>query len=254
MNSTHSIVGYYLDSNIVYHGFIRSPSGEIKTLTAPGAGGGVDQGTFPMSINDKGEIAGYYFSSNSVFVAFHYSAGKFTEFEAPGVGNESGQGTAVAYFDGLTEKGVIAGYATDSNYVSHGYLRTPEGKFTEFDPMGSDDTYVTGINAHGTVAGFYTDSSGARHGFVREANGVITDVNVPNAVKTLINGINASGASAGQYYDGSWHGFVRSAPGDISTFDPPGAILTEAISINAAGSIIGYWEDSSGVGHGFIRK
>src|SRR5208282_552765 len=113
----------------------------VKKLDAPK---GV-KGTILEDINDNGEIAGFYYDSNGVLVGFvRSSAGKFKTFEAPGVGNSSGQGTGMAGFDGLTDAGAIAVDGIDSNGVNHGYLRTSGGKFTEFDPTGSVNTYVTG--------------------------------------------------------------------------------------------------------------
>ena len=254
MNSTHSIVGYYnLPKSFgVSNGFTRSPSGEIKTLNAPGA-----LGTTLTGVNDKGEIAGFYDDSNNASVGFVVSpAGEFTTVKAPGVGNNSGQGTYVAFFDGLTDAGAIAVNGVDSNDVSHGYLRTPGGEFTEFDPTGSVNTFAFAINGRDTIVGEYFDSSGV-HGFVREADGAITLVNVPAATGTTISSINASGASVGGYSDSHFvdHGFVLSPGGDISEFSVPGAGMgTFPASNNAAGSITGYWVDSNGVVHGFVRK
>jgi hypothetical protein len=258
INSTHSIVGYYLDSNGVYNGFTRSPSGEIKTLNAPEAGKAQGQGTFLGDINDRGKIVGSYSDSNGVSVGFVISpTGKFTKFKAPGVGDSAGQGTGVAVFDGLTDAGAIAVYGTDSNNVTHGYLRTRGGKFTEFDPTGSVGTYVTGINANGKIVGIYYDSNGGVHGFVRDADGAITEVNVANAIFTGLYNINASGASVGEYIDpnSDGRGFVLAHDGGITTFSVPGASKgTLAVGNNAAGWITGYWLDSGGVNHGFVRK
>jgi hypothetical protein len=257
MNSTHSIVGCYLDSNGVFHGFTRAPGGHIKKLDAHGAGTAKGQGTILEDINNNGEIAGFYYDSNGVLVGFvRSSAGKFTKFEAPGVGNSKGQGTGMAGFDGLTDAGAIAVDGIDSSGVNHGYLRTPGGKYTEFDPTGSVNTFVAGINTKNTIVGLYLDSNGAEHGLVRKA-GTITSVDVKNAIATAIFNINASGASVGPYVDSSGvqHGFVRSPGGTISTFSVPGAsIATVPGSNNTAGSITGNWIDSNAVNHGFVSS
>jgi hypothetical protein len=259
MNSTHSIVGYYLDSNSVYHGFTRSPAGRIKKLDVHGAGTAKHQGTIPENINDNGEIAGFYFDSNGVLVAFvRSSAGKLKKFEAPGVGNNAGQGTAMAGFDGLTDAGAIAVDGIDSNGVNHAYLRTPAGKFTEFDPAGSLNTLVTGINSKNIIVGEYYDSANVLHGFLRKSDGtIISPIDVPNSIGTVINNIDSSGASVGVYVDSGSiaHGFVRSLGGTFTTFSVSGASGgTFPGSNNNAGSATGNWIDSNGVNHGFIRK
>jgi hypothetical protein len=40
-----AILGYYLDGNDVYHGFLRARDSKITTFDAPGAGSGAFQGT-----------------------------------------------------------------------------------------------------------------------------------------------------------------------------------------------------------------
>src|ERR1035438_1383164 len=51
--------------------------------------------------------------------------------------------------------GTIVGNYPDANYVNHGFLRSPEGKFTTFDAPGAvNGTFPTGINLLGTVAGY----------------------------------------------------------------------------------------------------
>ena len=60
INDAGAITGRYVDGNIVYHGFVRSPGGEFIAFDAPGASSALDDGTFPLSINDKGAIVGNY--------------------------------------------------------------------------------------------------------------------------------------------------------------------------------------------------
>jgi hypothetical protein len=56
----------------VYHGFLRSPDGKIATFDAPGADTtpGDLNGTFALSINDRGAITGYYIDTNNVSHGF----------------------------------------------------------------------------------------------------------------------------------------------------------------------------------------
>jgi hypothetical protein len=68
LNDWGAITGYYLDANNVYHGFVRTPWGNVTTFDAPGANTtpGAYSGTFPVSINDEGEITGYYLDAKNV--------------------------------------------------------------------------------------------------------------------------------------------------------------------------------------------
>jgi|ERR1700678_2735887 len=66
------ITGFFGDSNLITHGFVRSVDGVISKFDAPGAGivPGSYQGTTPLSINSKGEIVGYLVDSNQVTHGF----------------------------------------------------------------------------------------------------------------------------------------------------------------------------------------
>lgn len=161
-------------------------------------------------------------------VAVNAKEPRFITFDAPGAGTGSGQGTGC--FAGtdcsvlINNFGVITGYYLDANNVFHGFVRSPEGKFTTLDAPGAD---LTANDFNGTV---------------------------PNA-------INDAGAITGAYYDVNnvGHGFLRSPEGGFTSFDAPGADLTPndfngtfPYSINDWGVITGYYIDKNNVSHGFL--
>src|ERR1039458_10624569 len=55
-------------------------------------------------------------------------------FDAPGAGKGAGQGT-IAF--GHDARGAIMGYYLDASNVYHGFLRTPDGRFTTIDVPGA---------------------------------------------------------------------------------------------------------------------
>jgi len=113
--------------------------------------------------------------------------GTFTMFDVPGTGSShttqppsssrprpvfriSGQGTqAVA----TNQEGITEGNFIDASFVAHGFIGTPDGTITTFDPPGAGTGAGQGtigpssINVSGAVTGFYVDASGVYHGFVR---------------------------------------------------------------------------------------
>jgi hypothetical protein len=48
-----------------------------------------------------------------------------------------------------------------------GYLWSPGGTFTTFNPPGSTFTAPFAINAGGVITGAFIDANGANHGFLR---------------------------------------------------------------------------------------
>ena len=176
INAFGTIAGGFEDNsgNFVHHSFVRNAEGKLKTFDIPGAGTGSYQGTgcpgCGLGLNQLGAIAGIYSDANSVNHGFLRSPdGKFTTFDSPGAGTGSYQGTG-CFSDcpvSLNDWGAITGSYIDANYVSHGYLRSPEGKIVTVDPVGSIYTFPDGINDFGAITGYYVDTSNVYHGFLR---------------------------------------------------------------------------------------
>lgn len=153
----------------------------------------------------------------------------------------------------------IAGYETDDHSGVHGFVRSPDGTFAEFDVLAR--TFPASINDDGTVTGGTEDADGKRHGFLRASDGSVTTFDAPGFVKgTDPTAINALGTVTGYFLDGgeAAHGFVRDPSGAVTAFDAPGAGTSEfqgtfATAINASGTVAGYYIDSVFKRHGFIR-
>jgi hypothetical protein len=65
LNDWGAITGNYIDANFVFHGYLRSPSGEITTVDPSGS-----VFTLSFSINDSGVITGQYVDANNVWHGF----------------------------------------------------------------------------------------------------------------------------------------------------------------------------------------
>jgi hypothetical protein len=265
-------VGYFVDANIVPHGFVRSPFGHVKTIDAPGAGmvPGANQGTVAESINEEGTIAGQYQDTNFVFHCFlRYPDGHIITFDAPGAGAGPNQGSVAV---DINLEGTIAGFIIDNNNVQHGFVRSSWGAFTSFDAPGAgkgpfEGTMVTlesGLNVQGDTIGWSIVTPATAHGFVRSSWGAFTSFDAPGAGKgpfegtmvTLESGLNVQGDTIGWSIvtPATAHGFVRERNGAIALFDPPGSILTVPGAINSEGLIVGGAYDANFVLHGFIRN
>jgi len=267
-NDEGTIVGSYTDENVVAHGFLRTPGGQFVAFDAPGAGlgAGLDQGTFAMSINDLGVIAGQVQDENNVFHGFVRDwKGSFVIIDGPDAGAAAFQGTAL--FD-INFEGATAGIEIDASNTVHGFLRL-NGKNISFDPPGSTYTFVcqeTCLNQGDMVTGFYIDTSNVSHGFLRKRDGSITTLDAPGAgggagQGTTAASIDPEGAITGYFFDagGAAHGFVRYSSGRYATFDAPGGSSftvanTAAFSINLFGAVTGEALDTNSVMHGFVRS
>ncbi|MFZ0478299.1 MAG: choice-of-anchor D domain-containing protein [Terriglobales bacterium] len=244
----------------------QSSAGTFTNFDVTGAGTTALEGTFGVSINASGEVAGIYITSGNVSHGFVRAAnGTISTFDAPNAGTGKNQGTFPISID---VDGNIAGMYADTSNVYHGFIRNSSGTITEFNAPGAGTSGHRGtspisINA-GVITGPYVTGSDVTtsvwHGFVRATNGGITTIDVPGAGTgdkqgTQPTSINASGVITGMYTDSNsvYHGFIDGNGTFTNPIDAPGSVATVPTSIDAAGDIAGVYADSTGLMHGFVR-
>jgi YVTN family beta-propeller protein len=156
----------------------------------------------------------------------------------------------------INDRGVIAGFFTDGNAITHGFVRSAQGEITAFDAPGAVSTTASAINARNVVAGFYVDATGRFHGFERDPDGLITTVDSPGAPDTFLLGINNQGDVVGgiDLGDQTTSIGLLLQGGKFSTFEDPSAapMQTQPNHINETGLITGLFVDSAGQSHGFL--
>jgi fibronectin type III domain protein len=258
INSSGQVVGYYLDSSNMQHGFLLS-AGTFSTIDYPGAE--TEWGTQLWGINDSGAIVGGH---GPVYIGvaygFVFSGGVFSSINfstAPGSAlganamaiNNSGQ--IVGEYEAASAPTSFCPSCPFPSNPGIAYLDTG-GSYTAFIPAGSETSSANGINTAGQIVGVYYNSSGVGFGYMF-SGGVFTTLDFPGAVYSLLYKINDNGQMVGQYEDsaGKWHGSMYNGT-TFTSVDVPNATGTYAYGINNSGQIVGFWTDSSGKAHGFI--
>jgi hypothetical protein len=253
-----SIMGSYIDSSNVIHGFLRNPkTGHITKINFPGSAT-----TFANGMNSAKVITGSYPDSSGVVHGFLRSpSGHYTSFDAPGAGTGSGQGT---FAGDVNTKGEIVGNYADSNGVNHVFFRTLGNKYSTFDAPGAgtgsgQGTSVSGFSGltdKGAIAGNYTDSNGISHGFRLTGSGKFTGpIDPTGSINTFAIGLSLNNTFAGIYFDSTHfvHAFLLTVGGTYIPVNAPNSVETAANNINPGGTIEGLYFDSSGVEHAYVR-
>jgi probable HAF family extracellular repeat protein len=211
--------------------------------------------TFPIGINDGGQIVGYY-DTSSIQYSFLDSNGTYTTLYGP-----SGATSTTA--SGINDLGQIVGTYSDA-LGSHGFLYSNGTYTTLYGPSGID-IVPTGINDEGQIVGYYEsnalgNSNGSSlHGFL-ESNGAFTALDDPSGSwATAAEGINNEGQIVGYYsFDGGFdeNGFLYNN-GTYTRLDAPSPFNQQGYnvfptSINDAGQIVGSLELIGSSGYGFV--
>jgi hypothetical protein len=252
----------------------------IISFDAPGTDmtAGSFNGTFPGGINNFGAITGSYVDTNDVYRGFIRNRdGKFVTFQVPGADTTPGSFNGTLP-NAINDLGVVTGAYYDSNGFGHGFLRSPDGKFTTFNPpgVGGYGSNPIFLNLEGSVVGYYTDSSFNFRAFLRNPNGHFITFTGPNACDTgTPNGcygneatnITLSGVVVGNYEDNSGnfvgHMMIRYPNGNIITFDAPNAGTGQYqgtgcpgcfAGLNQWGAIAATFTDANSISHGFLRN
>lgn len=160
---------------------------------------------------------------------------------------------------GVNASGHIAGLYRDSQNVSHGFLRNPDGSYVPIDYPGAIFTNATAINARGNIVGRWTDASGLNHGYLRTPKGAFIQVDPPapcvvSNQATVIHGINDVWDLVGRCFDaaGKELGWLWRHGGSFHVFDDPANLTTDLWMVTNSGEVIGDYTDASLFVHGFI--
>jgi len=170
VNNADQVVGYYIGSNGVFHGFfVDAAFGLYAPIDDPLAGttsSGNGEGTYAQGINNAHQIVGYYVDSSHRYHGFLYANGSYFPLDFPSA-------TATRAL-GINDAGQIVG-AYDNASGHHGFLYA-NGVYTSIDdplagPMPGQGTYAAaGINNTGHIVGYYVDGSSKFHGFLETPN------------------------------------------------------------------------------------
>jgi probable HAF family extracellular repeat protein len=146
-----NILGYYfrIGHPQQVRGFIRDRDGGYRDLVndLPGA---ID--TWPMAMNDRGQIVGYSHTTSGRRLAWSYdpSGQMFSEIQ-------SLAGTDTTAFD-INEAGVIVGSVRNrySRVGNRGFVRQTDGSTTIIKYPGAKNTCVYSVNDLGQIAGAFS--------------------------------------------------------------------------------------------------
>jgi probable HAF family extracellular repeat protein len=173
INDRGAIAGAYAvgsaaaPESVVFHGFLRKPSGAVITVDVPGA-----SATGASGINNRGAVVGTYEDSRGKGHGFLLRRGMVTPIDPPDASQDATFGNISA--SDINDQGEIVGVYPDASGTFHGFLYH-KGQFTQLDPPqvagnrnGFGASAPFGINNRGQVVGQYVDAEGVLHGYLWE--------------------------------------------------------------------------------------
>ena len=252
INDAFRIGGNY-DSDattILLNGFVVTPpysTADYSPVAYPNA-----QGTAVYGINNRGDLAGSYYSGSNEF-GYVKHGNTYTSYANPKTT------VGVTELLALNDRGFAVGNYYDSAYNAHGFvLNLRTGTYFELVPPGAagNGVAVTGINDRNEVVGFIYSSSYNVEAAFSYKDGRYHQYTFPNAVATEAEGINNYGEIVGDYalVDGRSHGFALKDGKFVTVDDSNGSqgSGTLAFSVNDFGAIVGIYQDATLQTYGFL--
>lgn len=202
---------------------------------------------YVQSVNDWGSVVGIADFGTTTKAFIHYSGGSASYWRPSGAVSSG--------FIARNNKGVSAGWYTDSSGQSHAYLLKGSTLTPVVGPKATPgSTVIHGINNWNSAVGVYSGTDGKDHRFKRYSNGSFIDLpEYPYAIShwghsTTPAAINDSGVIVGHYADGTLirsgtkhvQGFIY-RNGQWATLDYPDPNTTQTwlVGISNAGVIVG---------------
>jgi hypothetical protein len=155
INDTGLVVGDTFANDLFQDGVGWTwQNGKYSFFTAPGSDP-ANGGTATYSVNNQGQIVGYFYDNKDVEHGYIKTGPAFTILNYPGATS------TVAY--GINNEGVVVG-GYNAGGVEHGFLWY-RGYYQTLDVPGAADTFITTINDNGDLGGAYIDKKNNFNGF-----------------------------------------------------------------------------------------
>ena len=250
INNNGQVIGEYIDSLGNRTAFLKTGS-TYTPITPPGAVGDV----YVYGINDSGNVlgyadGGYFLRSGTAYQDIgDYPGADYTD-----------------YTD-INNSGMLAGYITDGDGYSRGFIRN-SGSFTLVDHPDADmacayynpcGTWLTGINNLDNVTGVYRGTDGRYRSFIKDGGNYIPieySGGMGGQINVYVEGINDSGQAVGYFWGATGYsrGFIKDG-GRFTEFIHPDAassgLGTYLTGINNSGQASGWFDDGEKV-RGFV--
>ena len=255
--SSRGVVGgSYVDTEGIYHGYVRIPTGDFITAELPGIAN--REYFFVHSLTASAVIVARAKAVGDVPRTYVGAFGALQEVRFPGAVSTEGwninqDDSVVGYYDTADGRrhGFIASPVTDDDHVI-----AARGAFFIFESInvpGVDFLEVTASSDFGDYAGNTRSLDGEKIVGFTLIDGVFTIYDFPGSQNTHFYALGNNGQAAGHYEDsdGLFHGVILE-DGELRQYDYPGAVQTFLRGISdATGALTGDFIDASGVRYGF---
>jgi hypothetical protein len=244
INGTGDVVGVYVDSGGLSHGFTMSNGHFSAPIDDPNSPTPFTEG---RGINDSRLVCGDYTDSAGAFEGFFFSHNTYTNYDPE---------PTFTIVLGVNNARDFCGSVIPSSGIQEAFVSIG-GVMTDFAVTDATATLAYQINTTNTSCGYYIDPAALTHGYYRDPDGTIhAPIDPVGSTGTILFGNNDRNLIVGRYSDagGATHGVLFVPPNRFVVYDFPGSTFTSLNGINTSNQIVGRYTDASGIDHGIIAQ
>ncbi len=257
VNASGRMVGSYIDTDGIYHAYVRSSKGKFTSIKLPD----VEklEYYFIYGISDADTIVVLSKAVDDVPRTYVGKFGVLQELRFPGSVSTEGYN--------INQDGSVVGYYDTADGRRHGFIARPIADeaplvaqppthtytFESIDVPGIDFLAVTASSDFEAYAGYTKSADGEKEVAFTLIDGVFMTYDFPGSQKTHFYALGNNGIAAGHYQDsdGLYHGVILEN-GELRQYNFPNAVQTEIYGISdVTGALTGNFTDTSGIRRGF---
>ena len=257
VNASGRMVGSYIDTDGIYHAYVRSLKGKFTSIKLPD----VEklEYYFIHGISDADTIVARSKAVADVPRTYVGKFGVLQELRFPGSVSTEGYN--------INQDDSVVGYYDTADGRRHGFIARPIADaaplvaqppthtytFESIDVPGIDFLAVTASSDFEDYAGYTKSADGEKEVAFTLIDDVFRTYDFPGSQKTHFYALGNNGQAAGHYQDsdGLYHGVILEN-GELRQYNFPNAVETEIYGISdVAGALTGNFTDTSGIRRGF---
>ena len=257
VNASGRMVGSYIDTDGIYHAYVRSSKGKFTSIKLPD----VEklEYYFIHGISDADTTVARSKAVDDVPRTYVGKFGVLQELRFPGSVSTEGYN--------INQDGSVVGYYDTVDGRRHGFIARPIADaaplvaqppthtytFESIDVPGVDFLAVTASSDFKDYAGYTKGADGEKEIAFTLIDDVFMTYDFPGSQKTHFYALGNNGQAAGHYQDsnGLYHGVILEN-GELRQYNFPNAVQTEIYGISdVSGALTGNFTDTSGIRRGF---
>lgn len=207
--------------------------------------------SFAIDINNRGQVAGTFFTANLQTRAFRWSAAAGAE----NIGVFPGTDPATSFTSptAISDSGLVAGFGNSVAGPEHAFAWTHKTGVIDLGTLGGANSFPTEVDAFGQVVGYAMVPGNLRHAILWNRQHGLLDLGTAGGRESSAAAINDKGQVAGTIdFPNYQRGFSWTHGSGMINLGTLGGRGSYALDVNDQGQVVGGADTPASGPHAFV--